>query len=56
MKDKTDVWTSLNVLHDSVVQIQTDEDRENTVPIIEKSPQAVVEFVLNHICKMNQKL
>ncbi|CAC5416650.1 GOLGB1 [Mytilus coruscus] len=60
IKDKkADVCKSLNILHESVMQIQTDEDRAHTVSNIEtgaKSEQAVVDFVLKHIFDMNQKL
>ncbi|XP_076070132.1 uncharacterized protein LOC143041881 [Mytilus galloprovincialis] len=59
MKDTPAILQSLNLLRDSVMQLQSDEeishDRTNTATDA-KSGQAVVDFVIKHIFGMNEKL
>ncbi|XP_071123887.1 CAP-Gly domain-containing linker protein 1-like [Mytilus edulis] len=59
MKDAPEILQSLNLLRESVMQLQSAEDRAHdrtSIATDAKSGQAVVDFVMKHILKMNDKL
>ncbi|XP_076071635.1 uncharacterized protein LOC143043023 [Mytilus galloprovincialis] len=59
IRDKSEILSSLNILHESVMHLQTKtgqaQDRTNTATDT-KSAQSVVDFVLKHMFEMNDKL
>ncbi|CAG2254446.1 unnamed protein product [Mytilus edulis] len=59
LKDKSELLSTLNILHTSVIQLKTREgqapDRTN-IATDTKSAQSVIEFALNHMFEMNERL
>lgn len=59
IRDKSEILSSLNILHESVMHLKTKagqaQDRTN-IATDTKSAQSVVDFVLKHMFEMNDKL